>query len=64
MLNVKNSLHVVTPYVGLKEFKSVYIHSVQQRNYYIFGMEFSGLNNVNWLQVSRPRIKLISHLNS
>lgn len=52
MLNVKNSLHVLTPY-ALKEFTSVYIHSVEQRNYYIIGMEFAGLNNDNWLQVSQ-----------
>lgn len=51
MLNVKNSLHIDTPYGSLKEFTSVYIHSIEQRNFYIIGMEIGGLASANWLQV-------------
>lgn len=51
LMNIRNSLQIVTPYNSFQKIESLYLHTAQFGHYYISAMELFYKNNTEWIEL-------------
>lgn len=51
LVNIRNSMQVVTPFASFKEIELLYLHSVQFGHYYVSAFEVFYKNRTEWIEL-------------
>lgn len=51
LMNIRNSLQIVTPYKSFQKIEGLYLHTVKFGHYYVSAMELFYKNNTDWIEL-------------
>lgn len=51
LMNIRNSLQVVTPYKPVQKIEALYLHTVKFGHYYVSALELFYKNNTEWIEL-------------
>lgn len=51
LMNIRNSLQLLTPFTSFKEIELLYLHSAKFGRYYVSALELFYKNNTNWIEL-------------